>query len=948
MKIKAFVRSLALLCTATLLLGSCGGEGTGVGTGTTMESQTTVGGTETGDDTTEEPTSVEIELPASVDRLPALTVGALTEVTDGLGGKGLPNMEGEVGADVPIISEISEMTYPNETLAIAGHNLTGSSLIIWTEGSLKAVEPLRTDSTKIQATIPKDMTKSTTIVWPFNENGIGAPIRLNAPDIYWCDPAALYHGVAGQEIRFFGSGLFIEGHTPIVAVKYDNGTVETLEITDANPYQLKAKLKQDLSGVQTCTFYVHNGTGGAYGWSKAVTVAVEDNTILPADQLPVFKVDDYGAVADDHQDDLNAINAAIAAAFRAGGGVVEFGKGEYNISSTLIVSHQCPKGLYFKGAGKGDYDFASKLDPNEYEKRGISGDYTVLRFLDPAKMPRIFVQIMAPNVTFRDMTVIGGDNGHPHCFTFFVNGQNITFDSVRMIKADLRDFADSSSQLATGTNIEIDNYAKNITIVNCEFHQQASAINVGNIEGIWPWGYFDSERTVRNTRIMGCDFYGYAGPYTAPDGRKPSGDLGEISRALTGFNLEGLIFENNTVQGFDRDNDYVMVRSIYVGSACEKLYIANNKMTNVGNTPTTGFDLNTGEQILFHGNDFTGGIFNVTECDGKTVTVRTDNIRLFNDNGKLINPYETSTNAGSYVFSGLDKGDKGSLYIYSGKGVGQTRTVVGYQTLDDRIIFELEEPFTVDPDSTSIVDLLSHTEKNIIYKNTIANDKLIKADGLKTGGVLFFFQCGYNIVAENEMKNLSFGVSVNARFKGPCMWNTVRDNTLSGISEARRDAMQGGDSTYNAAFFCVSVVRNSPEGWDDYDAWYTVGNVFRNNTCRDGDVPVELTTNRWNRSNSEWHTYFGEEKGAAMSIVENNTFTDVATGVLIGNPDYWSLIRNNVFDYDSRPGYKKQACVFEQMQSNFYLLYMENDVVKSDANKTFAPNGGQSMPIALS
>lgn len=945
------IRALALLCAATLLFSACGGGGgssdttssgsidTPGSTDPTGTSSTTAEGTE--QMTESEQISIDIELPGDdVLTLPLLSLGTTPDHTDGIGGAYLPSLEGTAAAGTPVIGELTDMTYPNETLAIVGDNLKGAGFVIWTEGKLKAVEPFRTDVNKAQVLIPSDMTKSTTILWPYNDNGFGTPVRINAPDVYFFDPANLTAGESEQLVNFYGSGLFIEGYTPVVYVKYADNSTELAEIVEANPYKLTVKVKK-AADKASCEFYLHNGTGGAYGWSKAQSLSVTTSTILPANELPIFKVSDYDAIPNDGKDDLAGIRRAIFAASGVGGGVIVFDKGEYTLSSTLIITAAFPKGLYFKGAGIGTYDPSSKLDHDKYNERGLSGDYTLLRFHDHTKAPNILIQVKTSNVFFTDMTINSADTGHAHAYGVFIGGENISFDTVRFVRTDLRDFAPASSQLATATALEIDNYSKNITVKNCEFHIKASAINIGNIEGIWPWGFFDSSRTVRNTRIIDCDFYGYAGPYTAPDGRKPSGDLGEISRALTGFNLEGLVFENNTVQGYDRKNNKLMVRTIYLMATCEKTYIANNTISGVGNTDTSGFDLNTGEQILIHGNDFTGGIFNVTESSGNTVTVRTDNI-----NNSGVGPYESPTNAGSYVYNGLDKGNKGALYVYSGKGVGQTRTVVGYKVEKDRIIFELEEPFAVMPDETSIVDLISYSEQNIIYKNNIKNEEVIKANGLKTGGVLLFFQNAYNVIAENEFANLSFGVAINTRFKGPCMWNTVRDNSFSGITEKAPHAAQGGDSTYNAAAFCVSVVANSAQGWDDYNAYYTVGNVFRNNTVENCDFAVELTTNRWHR-NPAWYQYFGEEKGAAMNIVENNTFTKVGSGILMGNPDYWSLLRNNEFTFATRPGFQRQQYIYEQSPVNFKVLVIENNTVRNDPSGTANIGGGQSTDVDL-
>ncbi len=952
--------AVALVLATILLLTACSGQTGPVRTtkipGTTTDmngnSNTQPGGVETTDPfssneipssemtdiLSEEITTFDKNDPkAPQNNLAPFAVAHVPNVSKGTGGSKLPATESEPSALAPVISELTDMTFPDETLAIAGYRLDNLRLIMWSEGKLKSVIPLRSDGTKAEAVIPSDMSKSVTLIWPYDENGVGAPVRINAPDVYWADPGTLVSGKSGQEIRFFGSGLSISGKTPIIVAEFSNGKTETLRILNSDPYQIMAAISTEIPAGDV-TFYLHNGTGGNFGWSDAVTVKTADSAVLSRNELNVFHPEDYGATPDDGEDDLKGIRDAISAAAKEGGGVVELKPGKYVLSSVLAVTSKFPKGLYIIGAGMGSYDMGSSLSHDEYDYEGLTGAYTLIKFLSPETVKSHFIQIVSENVFISGLTIIGGDNGDHNSNNVFVSGKNLNFDSVRFVKTDLRDFA-GSGEISVGCNFEIDNVSSEITVSNCEFHQQGSAINIGNIEGIWPWGFFDSSRTVRNVRIRGCHIYGYAGPYTAPDGRS-AGDLGELSRGFIGFNLQGLIFENNTVRGYDKEHCKLLVRSIYVNATSEMMYIANNTMEDVGNVPESGFDLNTGEQILIHGNDFTGGIFNVLSDEGDSVTVRTDNI----ENSEA-SPYSKSDNTGSRLFSGLEKGDRGNLYVYSGKGVGQSRKVIGYKKAAGKLTFILDRPFTVPLDETSIVDLISFSSHNIIYGNHIGNREVILHEGLKTGGVLLFFQGGYNIIAENEFKNLTFGVAINARFKGPTIWNTVRDNSFSGMTELRPDAAQGGDSTYNATFFCVSVVKNSPEGWDDYNAWYAVGNVFRGNKCEKGDYSAELTTNRWNRSPNEWISYFGEEKGAAMSIIENNTFSEVKTGVLVGNPDYWSIIRNNTFSYSTKPGYRRQTATYEQKQTNFYMLVIENNKVAADANKTFNKNGGASVDI---
>ena len=864
------------------------------------------------------------------------------------GGSKLPAIGAKAGSNVPVISEFSDLTYGDETIAITGDNLAGATLTVWAEGILKDVTPLRTDNSKMQVVLPKEAGKSMMIIWPKNKNGVGTPVRVNAPEVWWTNAEVktgsklwdsfqvLHPEDEDKEICLYGSALSLEGKTPLVLAVHENGKQETLEVKDANPYQIRVSYPKSLTEGKRCKIYVHNGTGGAYGWSDAVFFNVEKKTTSEEKKLKEFKVDDFGAKVNDGQDDSVAINKALAEAAKEGGGIVRFGKGEYNINSTIKISDEYPKGLVFCGVGEGKYDFKSSLAPSEYEMRGVSGTYTIIRFVDPSSIPTYMLHVDGNNVSVRDMTINGGEDGVHNKFNVFVHGENIAFNKVRFIKSDVRDFTqNSSADLVSTTNLEIDNYSKNITVKDCEFHSKSSGISIANIEGIWPWGYFDGERTVKNVLVDGCDFYGYTSPYKSPKGKRPRGDEGMASHGITAINLDGGVFTNNTFQGYDRENLKLLVRGFCFGLPTKHTYVANNTFKNVGNYPGSGYDTNSGEQILYHGQDAIGSIFEVVETKGNDLTITTEGIEMVK-NGQLIKPADTTTNAGSTVPEGFDLGAGGAVFICSGKGAGQVRNVTAYDYGDDTITFTLDEPFAIDPDSTSIVTLTAPFMENIIYNNSIGNDKPTLSFSLKTGGVLMFYQSCDTIIANNDIHNMSFGVSLNSTFKMPTYWTTVRDNVLSGITEINKDAMQGGDTTLDAAFFCDSVRGNAGEsaGWDKYNVWYALGNVFRNNKCSNGDVAGELVTNRWNLTNPGLNEYFGEEKGNTMSIYENNTFNDVAQGITIGNPAYWSLIRNNTFTFKNKAGYVAKEIHNYNPFTNFKLLYIVNDKIERDDNNT--------------
>ncbi len=62
----------------------------------------------------------------------------------------------------------------------------------------------------------------------------------------------------------------------------------------------------------------------------------------------VFKVEDFGAKADDGKDDSDAIDRAVEAAAKVKGGVIAFGPGTYRLSRKVSIRHD---NIVFRGAG---------------------------------------------------------------------------------------------------------------------------------------------------------------------------------------------------------------------------------------------------------------------------------------------------------------------------------------------------------------------------------------------------------------------------------------------------------------------------------------------------------------------------------------------------------------------------------------------------------------------
>ena len=165
----------------------------------------------------------------------------------------------------------------------------------------------------------------------------GRPFRLIGRNIV---PAQCYLPANPENPESFGG--FLSGKTQCVARRRGGtrNTFRAIPVTRSSCYEAHLEIPSDLKPGDY-EIYVHNGLGGALGWSEPFQVTVQKRQVWPKTR---FRVDDY--LADTRNID-DAIATALQAIERNGGGILEFGAKIYPITRTIVV----PRRTVLRGAG---------------------------------------------------------------------------------------------------------------------------------------------------------------------------------------------------------------------------------------------------------------------------------------------------------------------------------------------------------------------------------------------------------------------------------------------------------------------------------------------------------------------------------------------------------------------------------------------------------------------
>ncbi len=259
---------------------------------------------------------------------------------------------GVAASGQPKVFWASDPVRPDETVLVCGDGFGESprieiarlpdgdagsppARVSWS-GQARQVKPVQPDDRSVKFVVPVELATGAYVFRITGPKGASEPVRLNCPTPYWSQGDTGTTASPGGWIRVFGRCLLGEGRQPTVLLRPHarrTGRDIVLVPTEATQWSVTVQLPEDLP-VGTYRVFVHNGFGGAQGWSEAPGIAVAKREPWPQE---VFNVREFGASGEGRPYDGAAIRAALKRAEENGGGIVYFPRGCYCVTGTLAI-----------------------------------------------------------------------------------------------------------------------------------------------------------------------------------------------------------------------------------------------------------------------------------------------------------------------------------------------------------------------------------------------------------------------------------------------------------------------------------------------------------------------------------------------------------------------------------------------------------------------------------
>ena len=266
------------------------------------------------------------------------------------------------GLAQPHIFWASDPILPGETVVVIGDSLTGAQVAVGSAGGkLQTVPVLQPTDGSLKFILPASLRRGLFQVEIKTPQGAVSQV-LNRPVVWWTQVVSPPEAPGKTVLRLFGKNLT---QSTSATVRIRANREYSLPAT-GSAFALSTPLPPDLVTANG-TLTVDVGAGGSAGVSTPVPVSIARPLVMPQQ---AFNVRDHGAQGDGLTNDTEAVKGAVLAAQKAGGGVVYFPRGRYQLTETLEI----PPLVTVRGEGRElvNVIWADLKDPLPAQLRGTN------------------------------------------------------------------------------------------------------------------------------------------------------------------------------------------------------------------------------------------------------------------------------------------------------------------------------------------------------------------------------------------------------------------------------------------------------------------------------------------------------------------------------------------------------------------------------------------------
>lgn len=260
----------------------------------------------------------------------------------------------------PVVIWASDPVRPGETVVVRGDGFGKKAKVEVSnsgQGEWKAAEVQQQTERTLKFTLPDKLTSGPVSFRVLVGGEQSAVHHLNVPQVWWMQGDQVETATPGGWIRLFGLNLGM-GEAAQLVLQGPKGPVR-LTPTPVDDFNFQADLPGDL---EVGSYAVEWDPGTTTSRGKTVVGRVEVRA-LPPRKSRVFEVVKFGAVPDvpasiqyytgmkavGQVDSTVAIQKALDAAGKNGGGIVSFPRGIFVLSRGLEI----PRGVTIRGTGRG-------------------------------------------------------------------------------------------------------------------------------------------------------------------------------------------------------------------------------------------------------------------------------------------------------------------------------------------------------------------------------------------------------------------------------------------------------------------------------------------------------------------------------------------------------------------------------------------------------------------